>query len=468
MNEKISETLKRLAAATSKESSVTDQELEGSGTPRKTLGDPNCPHCQGAGYLRKDLDPGHPDFGRIEICICRQANVQSRIRERLFSLSHLDELQDLTFDTFNQRGRIGLGQQQQDSIERAYNQAQAFAETLNGWLLIQGGFGSGKTHLAASIANACVSRGVPTLFLTVPDLLDTLRFTYDAEDVTFEERFDQIRNASLLVLDDFGTQSATAWAQEKLFQILNYRYINQKPVVVTTNLALEEIEGRMRSRLSDPELVTHVYIHAPDYRRPVVDTGQHELSSLHDHSDQTFGTFSDRKGEKLQPVDAKTLEEAFQAARKFAEDPQGWLVMMGPFGSGKTHLAAAIANYRASQGYPVMYVVVPDLLDHLRATFNPASSVSYDRRFEEIRTAQLLVLDDLGTQAMTPWVREKLYQLFNHRYNAALPTVITTADREAEIDSRLYARMLDRRLCKVKKITAPAYRGRSDRRRPKR
>jgi DNA replication protein DnaC len=468
MNEKITETLKRLVAATSKESSVTKNESEGGDDFRATLGDPNCPHCKGSGYLRKDLPLGHPDFGRIEICTCRQADIQSLIRERLFSISHLDELKDLTFETFNPRGRVGLGQRQQESIERAFNQARAFTETLAGWLLIQGGYGSGKTHLAAAIANECVSRGVPTLFLTVPDLLDTLRFTYDAEDVTFEERFDQIRNATLLVLDDFGTQSATAWAQEKLFQILNYRYINHLPLVITTNLSLEELEGRMRSRLSDPDLVAHVHIHAPDYRRPAEDTGGYELSSLHNHSDQTFGTFSDRRGEKLQSVDAKTLEEAFQAAREFAEEPAGWLIMMGPYGSGKTHLAAAIANYRASQGYPVMFVVIPDLLDHLRATFNPASSVSYDRRFEEIRSAPLLVLDDLGTQAMTPWVREKLYQLFNHRYNAALPTVITSADREAEIDSRLYARMLDRRLCKVKKITAPAYRGRGTRRQSKR
>ena len=62
--------------------------------------------------------------------------------------------------------------------------------------------------------------GVPTLFLTVPDLLDTLRFAYNDEDTTFEERFDEIRNAKLLVLDDFGTQNATGWAQEKLFQII--------------------------------------------------------------------------------------------------------------------------------------------------------------------------------------------------------------------------------------------------------
>ena len=225
-------------------------------------------------------------------------------------------------------------------------------------------------------------------------------------------------------------------------------------------MALEHLEGRVHSRLSDPDLVSHIYIQAPDYRRPIDDSGQHELSTLHDHDEQTFGTFSDRRGDKLQPMDRKTLDEAFQAARAFAEEPSGWLVLMGPYGSGKTHLAAAIANYRATEGHSVMFVVVPDLLDHLRSTFNPDSTSTYDQRFEEVRTAPLLILDDLGTQSMTPWVREKLYQLFNHRYNAELPTVITTADRESEIDPRLYARMLDRRLCLVKKITVPAYRGR--------
>ncbi len=86
------------------------------------------------------------------------------------------------------------------------------------------------------------------------------------------------------------------------------------------------------------------------------------------------------------------------------------------FGCGKTHLGAAIANYRASEGFSPMFIVVPDLLDHLRSTFNPSSETSYDRRFEEVRSAPLLVLDDLGTQAATPWVKEKLYQLFNYRY----------------------------------------------------
>ncbi len=98
------------------------------------------------------------------------------------------------------------------------NTARQYAASLKGWLLLQGGYGCGKTHLAAAIANFAVGMGVPTLFLTVPDLLDLLRFAFDAEDITFEQRFEQIRTAALLVLDDFGTQSATAWAQEKLFK----------------------------------------------------------------------------------------------------------------------------------------------------------------------------------------------------------------------------------------------------------
>jgi DNA replication protein DnaC len=454
--EKIEETLKRLAADTSAANSpITSRaDPEGGG-----MGDPECPYCGGQGYLRHDVQPGHPDFGRLEICPCRTTQVREQLRERLFRLSHLDQLKHLTFENFNPHGRMGIGEQAAFSIERAYNQAQLFTESREGWLLLQGGYGCGKTHLAASIANRCVSLAIPTLFLTVPDLLDNLRFSYESEEFTFEERFDQIRTAPLLILDDFGTQNATPWACEKLFQILNYRYINHLPMVLTTNLSLDELDGRIRSRLADPGLVTQVRILAPDYRRPVDDLGHHELSSLVNHAHQTFGTFSLRKREKLPSAEERSLEKAFEAARRFAEEPSGWQVFLGTFGCGKTHLAAAIANYQASQGKPVMFVVVPDLLDHLRATFNPNSPVTYDRRFEEVRSAPLLVLDDLGTQATTPWVKEKLYQLFNHRYTSKLPTLITSADTLEEIDARLRARMLDQRLCAIYVINAPSYRG---------
>ncbi len=403
---------------------------------------------------------GHPDFGEVFVCVCRRRQVASVARDRLFALSHLDELRSLTFESFKPHGRPGIGERQASSLQVAYNQARHHAEHLNGWLFLQGGAGCGKTHLAAAAANYAVDLGVPTLFLTVPDLLDALRASFDSEDTTFEQRFDEIRNAQLLVLDDFGTQNASGWAREKLFQIMNYRYINKLATVVTTNLLLGEIDERIRSRLADPELVTQVRILAPDYRRPMDDTAHPELSSLDLHARRTLESFTLRKDEDLNPAAQRSLRDALSAAREYSQDPRGWLVFSGDYASGKTHLAAAIANELAQKGEPPLFVMVPDLLDHLRATFSPSSSTTFDRRFEEIRTTRLLILDDLGTQSMTPWVREKLYQLFGYRSNAELPTVITiAADSLVSLDPRLASRLRDEHLCRIVSIGVPPFRG---------
>jgi len=428
---------------------------------RDLPGDPSCPICGGIGFVRQDLPVGHPEFGKMHICTCRKGQLDRRMQKRLFALSRLDELQHLNFDNFRPRGRVGLRPALADSLEQAYNQAKMFARTHLGWLLLYGGYGSGKTHLAAAIANFSVEMGIATLFITVPDLLDTLRFSYDDPDATFEQRFEEIRSAPLLIMDDFGTQNATEWAQEKLFQILNYRYINKLPLVVTTNLLIEEMEPRIRSRLDDPDLVTRVNIKSQDYRRPENDRlGHSALSASMDFLHKlTFTAYDFRDKENLNADQVESLKRAFDEARQFAEVPDGWLVLTGPYGCGKTHLAAAIANFRADQGHLPMFVVVPDLMDHLRATFGPRSSISMDRLFEDVKRAQLLVLDDLGTQNMTPWAREKLYQLFNYRYNAELPTVITTPELKDEMDPRLLSRMRDTRLSVICAITAPSYRG---------
>lgn len=423
-------------------------------------GDPDCPQCHGLGFLRQDLPLEHPDFGKVRVCGCRSGQVANQVRDKLFALSHLEELGHLTFENFNPRGRFDLLPRQAESLEFAFNHARQFAQKLEGWLVLQGDYGCGKTHLAAAIANFAVSMGVPTLFITAPDLLDSLRFAYNSPEATFESRFEEIRSAPLLVLDDFGTQHATGWATEKIFQVLNYRYINRLPLVVTTNLDTRDFDERIRSRLQDPELVTRVRIYATDYRNPTSDYGHPDISSLLLLHNRTFDSFDMRKYEGLQDDHLHSLETALEAATRFANNPHGWLVLMGSYGSGKTHLAAAIANYRTQLGDLPLFVVVPDLMDHLRATFSPTSSTTLDRRFEEVRTAQLLVLDDLGTQSSTPWVKEKLYQLFNHRYNAELPTVITTSISMSEMDPRLRSRMMDTRLCSIYAITAPPYTGR--------
>lgn len=418
-----------------------------------------CPICGGVGFVRRNLPITDPDFGKLQICECRKEAAAQSVQERHYRSSNLEAFRGMTFEGFNIQGRLGLGEDQVGSLKYAVNQAQHFSREIKGWLLLQGGYGCGKTHLAAAVANYVVDMGVPVLFLTVPDLLDWLRFAYDSPDASFEERFEEIRNIPLLVLDDLGTQNTTAWAQEKLFQIVNYRYVNRLPVVVTTNLDLAELDGRIKSRLQDPDLVTVVKINSPDYRLPIFDNNQNQRSALSLLAGCTFGNFSLREMEKLAPEEQQSLVKAFHAAEQFAENPHGWLVFSGSYGSGKTHLAASIGNYCTALGMEVVFWVVPDLLDYLRATFGPNATTSYDRSFEEVKRAPLLILDDLGTQSTTPWAKEKLFQLFNYRYIAGLPTVITTSSVMDDIDKRLRSRILDARLCTFYAMIAPPYRG---------
>ncbi len=137
----------------------------------------------------------------------------------------------------------------------------------------------------------------------------------------------------------------------------------------------------------------------------------------------------------------RMFASAYEAALSYAGDPRGWLVFTGPNGSGKTHLAAAIANYCIERGRPVFFVHVPDLLDDLRSAYAPHSAISYSDLFDQVNDAPMLVLDGLGTQSATPWAQEKLQQIFNRRANAQLPTIVTTSMNVVDIDPYISSRM---------------------------
>lgn len=435
-----------------------------------SLGKPDCPYCDGLGYVVPDVPPADSRFGRAVPCACRAVEREMARLDSLMRVSQLGALQHCTFDTFLPEGH-GLTPARQRNLRMAFDLSLAYAQEPRGWLVFKGGYGCGKTHLAAAIANQRLAMGHSVIFVSVPDLLDHLRSTYaPGAPTSYDERFEQVRSAPLLVLDDLGAQSNTDWAQEKLYQIFNHRYNTRLPTIITTNQELESIEIRIQSRMVDPGLVRIVHITAPDFRRSGGDQEQSDLSTLNLHRDQTFENFDLRQGE-LPRAQAENLRRAYETAQEFAARPQDWLVFNSVgFGNGKTHLAAAIANAVANQGEPVLFIMVPDLLDHLRATFNPNSGLRLDKRFDEVKTTPLLVLDDLGTESATAWAREKLYQLFNYRYNARLPTVITTATPVDDLEPRLAARMLDGSRCTFFVIEAPSYRGgvKAKRSRPRR
>ncbi len=417
---------------------------------------PKCPICGGVGFVRRDVPVDHPDFGRAVPCACKLRETQQAGVDDVRRTSGLAHLTQMTFATFRPDG-IGLNPAKRKNLRDACDAALGYANDPRGWLLLKGGYGCGKTHLAAAIANERLGRNEPVLFVVVPDLLDHLRAAFaPTSRVTYDDRFETIRAAPFLILDDFGAQVATPWAQEKLFQLFNYRYNAQLPTVITTNHELEEIDPRLRSRLADTTVCRIVTILAPDFRQGGIDTSGAGGSNLALYGTMTFDTFDSRDYE-LKGEARENLRRVVREATAFADQPQGFIVLSGDYGCGKTHLAAAIANGIAQRGNTVVFRVVPDLLDYLRATFAPGSLASYDQLFEETRRAPFLVLDDLGTENATPWAREKLFQIIDYRYVAHLPTMITIHSG-AEIDPRIQSRIFDIARSSVNEILAPSYR----------
>ncbi len=376
---------------------------------------------------------------------------------QLRSNSNTETLAGKTFDTFLPEG-VSPDPAIRATVRSAHERCRVFAENPEKWILLTGTYGCGKTHLAAAIANHCLAQGQPVLFLNTPDLLDYLRATFaPSSETTYNERFDEIRTAPLLILDDLGTESPTAWAVEKLYQILNYRYNAHLPTVITTNKELKDIDQRIASRLSDAEIVSTLTILAPDFRAGKLNQTS-DVSTLAIHQHQTFEAFdlrADLTGEARQ-----SFLEAVRAARDFAEEPRGWMVLIGPYGSGKTHLAAAIGNYRAQTGKPIIFVAYQDLSELFRSTSNREADDRNNKLVQQVKNIEFLILDDLPSLATTVgYFREKFFQIFNYRFDAQLPTVITTAAEEKELDPRIKSRIFYSEYCQVHVLKAAAYRG---------
>ena len=415
---------------------------------------PDCPRCNDAGFVRRDVPVGDPAFGKAFPCRCAREESSDKRAARLERYSNLGPLAEASFER--------LDPDRTPEFRHAFNAAQALASGAadKPWLLLTGPVGGGKTSLGASIANQRIRSGAAALYVVVPDLMDHLRAAYKKDaDIPYPRLFEQVRNAPFLVLDDVDATNPTDWATEKIFQIASSRITLRLPTVL---IGSGEPKGLIKQAVDlarGANAVTHVTLDSPlapggsasDRRyREIGGMSRDQLQRYTFDSFHLQGRLSEKEGQNLELVRAMV--------QRWAHDPQGWLALMGPTGTGKTHLAAAAARERLTAGDSVFVAVVPDLLDHLRRAYRPDNPETYDEVFDALRSADLLVLDDLGAHSTTPWAEEKLYQLLSYRYLQSAPTVITTNMKPDDLDPRLASRIFDHQLSQIYELDARDFR----------
>lgn len=158
---------------------------------------------------------------------------------------------------------------------KAYHQCKVYAEREDlftsdrNCLLIYGDVGTGKTHLAASIANSLIENGVPVLFGTFSDHLEHIREEYDSPNP--RNYLLTMKNVPMLALDDLGKEKRTDWTQQILFDVINYRYEHKLPFIITTNFDIDSLANYVGnsvfSRMN--EMCSAVETSGEDYRRSV-------------------------------------------------------------------------------------------------------------------------------------------------------------------------------------------------------
>ncbi len=138
------------------------------------------------------------------------------------------------------------------------------------------------------------------------------------------------------------------------------------------------------------------------------------------------------------------VKAARSYASSFTQDEEEGLMLRGMPGSGKTHIAVSILKEVIRRGFQGYYANFNDLLSRLRDTYNQSSHQTEEQLLSLLENADLVVLDDVGAESISEWVRDRLYLIINRRYESARATIITTNCDEAELEARIGPRTASR------------------------
>jgi DNA replication protein DnaC len=138
------------------------------------------------------------------------------------------------------------------------------------------------------------------------------------------------------------------------------------------------------------------------------------------------------------------------AAARNVLSGQGWLTLVGGPGTGKSFLLKAVVHQAVQQGLLAVYITLPELLDHLRRSYDPEAKVSHDGLWDNLLNCVVLAVDEADKYQATPWAEEKLFILADDRYRRWLQCgTLWAVNNLRSVPGYLQSRMADGRFAIV-------------------